>query len=212
MHYINFLIQLTEKDKRIIIALLIIFIIVFVLIAYIGNGIKALMRRYGKGIDGYMYKLCDAGLVTNPKQFYAQVYNKETRKLYFSTKWLFRIFFIALGLFLIYGFWIKPPVEGEATFAFVAENLKKLKIVFETPTGKFFFFENFPIDFPRIVSWPTPEWNLPSITTYIMLIITIVTFIGVSNATLKFMARLSRARTKGKEAFTQSLDNANFAK
>ena len=42
------LIQLTEKDKRLLIALFISLIVIFVLIAYIANGIKALMRKYSK--------------------------------------------------------------------------------------------------------------------------------------------------------------------
>lgn len=211
MEYINFLIQLTEKDKRIIIALAIILIVLFVLIAYIGNGIKALMKRYEKGIDDYMSKLCEAKLVTNPKQFYAQVVNKESRRLYFSTRWLFRIFLLVAAGFIVYAINLNPSGEGNPTFAFAFESLKNIKIVFEVPTGSFFFFENFPIDFPRIVEWPHPEFNLPSITTYIMLVVSIVSFFGVANSTLKFMARLSRARKKSVEVFTKSLDDVNFA-
>ena len=93
-NYVNFLIQLTEKDKRILIALCIILILLFVLIAYIGQGIKALMKKYAKGIDGYMYELCNAKLVTNAKEFRAQVFKKESRVLYSSTRWIFRIFFL----------------------------------------------------------------------------------------------------------------------
>ena len=79
MSYVNFLIQLTEKDKRILIALFIALILVFVLIAYIGQGIKALMRRYSKGIDGYMHELCSAKLITSPAEFRKQVFIKERR-------------------------------------------------------------------------------------------------------------------------------------
>ena len=44
-NYVNFLIQLTEKDKRLLIALFIVLILVFVLVAYIGQGIKSLMKK-----------------------------------------------------------------------------------------------------------------------------------------------------------------------
>ena len=46
MSYINFLIQLTEKDKRLLVALFIALIILFVLIAYVGQGINVLMKKY----------------------------------------------------------------------------------------------------------------------------------------------------------------------
>ncbi len=211
MLYLNLLVQLTEKDKRIIIALLIVFIIVFVLVAYIGNAIKALMRRYGKGIDGYMHELCTEGLVKKPSEFYAQVYKKETRRLYFSTKWVLRAFIVVFALFMIYAAAFKPSGAGQPLFLFARESLKDLKIVFDTPRGNFFGFTNFPVGWPRIVEGPKPKWNLGSISTYIMMITTVVSVFGVTNATLKFMARLARARKKGKEVFSKSLDDANFA-
>lgn len=210
--YLNFLINLTEKDKRILIALLIIFIVLFVLIAYIGNGIKALMRRYSKGIDGYMHELCREELVTNPKQFIAQVYKKETRKLYFATRWILRIFILSLLGFIVYASIFKPSGVDQPLFAFAFESIKKLNIVWEIPKGEFFGFTNFPIDWPHIIKGPTPEFNIPSITSYLMLVVSIVSIVGVTNSTLKFMARLSRARKKGNEVFTKSLDDANFAK
>ena len=73
------LIQLTEKDKRLIVALFIILIIAFVLIAYIGQGIRAIMRKHGKGIDTYMYDLCRAGLIKTPKDFMKQVVKREIK-------------------------------------------------------------------------------------------------------------------------------------
>ena len=81
-NFLPMLVKLEEKDKRLIIALFILLIVIFVLIAYIGNGIKALMRKYSKGIDGYMHDLCKNGFVKNPNEFRKQVYLRETRTLY----------------------------------------------------------------------------------------------------------------------------------
>ena len=60
LNMLPMLIQLTENDRRILVALCIVLIIVFVIIAYIGHGIKSLMKWHGKGIDQYMYGLCKA--------------------------------------------------------------------------------------------------------------------------------------------------------
>ena len=80
LNMLPMLIQLTENDKRILIALCIILIIAFVLIAYIGQGIKAIMKKHGKRIDKYMYDLCKAGLVKNPKDHCFCYSRKESKK------------------------------------------------------------------------------------------------------------------------------------
>ena len=49
------LIQLSETDKRIFVALCIVLIIAFVLVAYIGKGVASLMRKHAKRIDSYFY-------------------------------------------------------------------------------------------------------------------------------------------------------------
>ena len=207
--YLNFLIKLTERDKRIVVALLIVFIVAFVLIAYIGNGIRALMRRYSKGIDSYMHKLCSAELVTNPRQFFAQVFKKETKRLYFSTRWVLRIFMVSFVLFYIYA----ASVQGDGPmFAFVGERLNDLKIIFEVPKGEFFGISNFPIDWPRIARGPQPQFTLEGISTYLMFIVTVATIFGITTSTMKFIARLNRAKKKGAEVFTKSLDDASFVK
>lgn len=209
MSYINFLIQLTEKDKRILIALFIALIILFVLIAYIGQGIKSLMKKYSKGIDGYMHSLCSAKLVTNPREFRKQVWKKETKVLYHNTRWILRIFILFTGAFVAYSLIVKPG--GEATpFAYVGEYLGKLFIEFEWPKAEFFGIKNFPVDWPYVARKSEVVFSLPSIVSYVMLIVWVVTFFGLLSSTLKFIARIHRGIEKSTEVFTRSLDDVTF--
>ena len=209
MFNLDFLIQLSEKDKRIIVALFILLILIFVLVAYVAQGIKALMRNYAKGIDGYMHELCSAKLVDNPKDFRKQVFKKESKVLYQKTRWVFRIFILSTVGFVIYSLIAKPG--GEATpFGYVGESLNSLLINFDCPKGEFFGIKNFPIDWPYVASWPSPKFDLPSIVSYAMLIVWVVTLISVFTSTLRFIARINRARVKSTEVFTRSLDDANF--
>ncbi len=209
MNYINFLIQLTEKDKRLLIALFIILIIIFVLIAYIGQGIKALMKRYARGIDGYMHDLCKAKLVTSPREFRIQVFKKESRVLYQSTRWIFRVFVLFMAAFITYTLVAKPG--GDASpFAYVGQNIKDLFIDFDMPKGEFFGIKNFPVDWPYVSKWPSPKFTLPSIVSYLMFFVWIFTFVGLFTSTLKFIARLNRARVKSDDVFTRSLDDVSF--
>lgn len=208
-NYINFLIQLTEKDKRLLIALFIILIILFVLIAYIGQGIKVLMKKYSKGIDGYMHELCSAKLVTTPKQFRMQVFKKESKVLYQKTRWVLRVFLVCMIGFVAYTLIVKPG--GEASpFAYVGQNIRNLFIDFKWPKGEFFGIKNFPIDWPYIAKGPAPEFTIPAIISYVMLIVWVVTFFGLFTSTLRFIARINRGRAKSAEVFSRSLDDANF--
>jgi len=209
MNYINFLVQLTEKDKRLLIALFIILILLFVLIAYIGQGIKALMCKYAKGIDGYMHELCSAKLVTTPQEFKKQVFAKETKVLYCKTRWVFRIFIVFMVAFITYTLIAKPSGDG-ALFAYVGDNIKDLFIDFEWPKGEFFGIKNFPIDWPYIAKGPSPTFTVPSIVSYVMFIVWIITFFGLFTSTLRFIARINRARVKSSQVFTRSLDDVNF--
>lgn len=206
---LDFLIQLTEKDKRIIVALFIFLILIFVLVAYVAQGIKALMKNYAKGIDGYMHELCSAKLIDNPKDFRKQVFKKESKVLYQRTRWVFRVFILTMIGFLVYTFVAKPSGDG-SPFAYVGESLKSLCIDFDWPRGEFFGIKNFPIDWPYVAGWPAPKFNLPSIVSYVMLIVWVVTLISVFTRTLCFIARINRARAKSTEVFTRSLDDANF--
>ncbi len=202
------LIQLTEKDKRLLIALFILFIVIFVLIAYIANGIKALMRKYSKGIDGYMHDLCKSKLVKTPEDFRKQVYLRETKSLYLSTRWAFRIGLGITALLFVYAIIFKPS-DG-SLFGFFTEALNDLSIKLEWPRGEFFGIENFPVDWPVVSSWPSPQFKVSSILTYASVIgygyVAFVLFTSV----LKFIARLHRGKVKSVDVFNKSLDNIDL--
>ena len=206
LSYVFMLLQLTEKDKRLLIALFILLIVLFVLIAYIGNGIRALMRRYAKGIDGYMHDLCKAGLIKNPKEFRAQVIKKETRVLYVKTRWAFRVGILITALLLIYGFVAKPS-GSEHVFAFFGEAMNNLKIEASWPRGQFFGMKNFIVDWPTVTKWPSPKFNLPSIITYVCMIGYIYVGFILATSSLRFIARLYRGKIKSVDVFSKSLDN-----
>ena len=200
------LIQLTEKDKRLLIALFIIFIVLFVLIAYIANGIKALMRKYSKGIDGYMHDLCKNKLVKTPAEFRAQVYKRETKFLYLKTRWAFRIAIGITALLVVYAI-IAKPSGSESMFAFFGESMSNLSIDFDWPKGEFFGIKNFPIDWPVVAKWPSPKFDLASIVTYTCFIGYIYVGFIILTSTLRFISRINRGRVKSVEVFRKSLDN-----
>jgi len=206
LNMLPMLIQLTEKDKRLLIALFILLIVLFVLVAYIASGIKAIMKKYAKGIDGYMHDLCKAKLVNNPKEFREQVYKRETKSLYLKTRWAFRVGIVITVILLVYGFVFKPSGD-EKVFAFFSEAVNNLKLELSWPRGEFFGIKNFPIDWPVVSKAPSPKFNLPSIVTYICLIGYIYVGFNLITGTMRFIARVNRGRKKSIDVFEKSLDN-----
>lgn len=63
------LLKLTENDKRIIFVLLAVFILLLVLIAYIGYLVTIVMRWQGKKINNYVTDPVVNGVITNEKDF-----------------------------------------------------------------------------------------------------------------------------------------------
>ena len=64
-----FLIQLTESDKRIIFVLLAVFILILVLIAYIGYLITKIMKWQGKKINNHVTEVVVTGVIKTESEF-----------------------------------------------------------------------------------------------------------------------------------------------
>lgn len=207
LNMLPMLIQLTENDRRILVALCIVLIIVFVIIAYIGHGIKSLMKWHGKGIDQYMYGLCKAGLVKNPKEFMMQVLKREIRYLYIKTRWAFRIG-LSTGLVLVlFALIFRPSGEGQPLFAFYGEALDNLRIILDWPRGRFFGFDNFIVDWPTVARWPVPQFNFGSIITYLSIIVAGYVIVVLFIYVIGFIGKLLRAKDKSDEVFAKDLDS-----
>ncbi len=65
----NILLQLSENDKRFLFVILLVFILVFVLIGYIGMLIVRVMKRQGKKLDSYVAPVVKLKVITDKKKF-----------------------------------------------------------------------------------------------------------------------------------------------
>ena len=73
----SFLISLSENDKRLIFALFIILILVFVLIGYIGFLITKVMKWQGKKLDSLVADPVVTHVITNKKHFFRYARKKN---------------------------------------------------------------------------------------------------------------------------------------
>ena len=75
----NLLVSLSENDKRLIFALLIVFVLVFVLIGYIGFLITRIMKWQGKKIDAVVADAVVSRVITTKKHFKEYARKKNWR-------------------------------------------------------------------------------------------------------------------------------------
>lgn len=84
MTNISVLIKLSESDKRIIFALLLVFILLFVLIGFIGMLITRLMKWQGKKMDTLVHDAVVSKVITDKKHLRSYGRKKNWREFYRS--------------------------------------------------------------------------------------------------------------------------------
>lgn len=82
----NIFISLTENDKRLIVTLLLVVILVFVLIGYIGMIITRVMKWQGKKMDNLVHDVVVTKVITDKKHF-IRYGRKKNWRTFFKQAW-----------------------------------------------------------------------------------------------------------------------------
>lgn len=99
----RFLIALTENDKRVLIALGLLLILVFVLVGYIGLLVERTMKRQAKKVGVMMHDVVAAKVITNSRAF-IKFGRKKNNRLFFKQAYIpFLILLFALFIYILYG-------------------------------------------------------------------------------------------------------------
>lgn len=145
-----FLIQLSENDKRVIVAILIIFILVFVLIGYIAIIVSKIMKRQGQQVDTMMYDVVKYRVVKDTKHFKKVAHKKSRRYFYKHIRIPILLMFLASLILLIFCLvkksdlsFLFSPDQGFGTLFFLFDWKN-------TPKSKFFGLM-IPSDWPPIL-------------------------------------------------------------
>ena len=64
------LIKLTENDKRLIIVLLLVFILLFVIVGYIGLLVRKIMSAQAAKADDMLHDVVEAGVITSERKLF----------------------------------------------------------------------------------------------------------------------------------------------
>jgi len=99
----RFLISLTENDKRILIAIGLLFILVFVIVGYIALIVERVMKHQAKKVGIMMHNVVAAKVITTPRSF-VKFGRKKNNRLFFKQSWIpFLILLFALFIYILYG-------------------------------------------------------------------------------------------------------------
>lgn len=200
-----FLISLSENDKRLIFALLIVLILVFVLIGYIGYLITKVMKWQGKKMDSLVADTIVTHVITNKKHFFSYARKKNWR-LFFKQSYIGILIMLTGAITLL----IRDAVmkdfsynvfdyhkTGFGTLLFVWDFSKCIQ-----PQGKAILF-----NWPTLIN--TPHFSLEAIVSYIFVISIIVGGIWYLTALQSLIARTIRMYKLSTTVFEKSLDGFN---
>lgn len=158
----TFLIKLSENDKRVLIALCLLILLVVVIIGYLSLLVKKIMTRQGKQIDKMMYDIMRARVITDAKTF-RKVSLLKSHRLFFKKTWLsFAMISVTILALLIYGW-----STNDNGLKYFAKAWQDLSIKLYWPTSKFFGL-NIVCDWPTLIKGPDFSWNLGKYLTLVM--------------------------------------------
>ncbi|MCF0117184.1 MAG: hypothetical protein HUJ61_03935 [Bacilli bacterium] len=81
------LLELTENDKRILIAILLFFFLFFAIVGWIVQGIRKIMHIQGKVVDTYMDDMTKTNVIKSKRRF-TKIARYKSRYLLFKQAWI----------------------------------------------------------------------------------------------------------------------------
>lgn len=207
---INFLLKLTENDKRILIAIFLVFILVLVLLGYIYTIIKKVMKRQGKTVDKYMYDLVETKVVNTPSHF-KKVARKKSNLLFFKKAKTPAIIFAISAIVILLYVVISGNSDLKVLFS-QDQGFGSLIITFDwknTPKATLLGIKTFiPVNWPEVLHSPTFLYNSFSawISYFTIPAITISLIWYIFNVQA-YIARSLRIKKMSKDVFAKDLEN-----
>ena len=206
---INLLIQLSESDKRVIIAFCLIFIIVFILVGYLVKLIKYILSKKADFVENSMYDLLDANVIQDKKQFEKISWKKNKIRFYFDAR--LPILFILLSLFIIFLYMCIVGFD----ISFIVKYNSELKFSLDWSESGQLLLGFIPVlaNWPKVVEVPIFHFdNVAAWLTYIFDLGMIYGLIHFFLCSTFYMARNIRTIKVANEYFKKDLNKLKEAK
>ena len=196
------LIKLTENDKRIIFVLLAVFILILVLIAYIGYLVTIVMKWQGKKINNYVTDVVVNGVITNEKDFKRYAKRKNLLVFYHQARIPALILAAAIVFYIVASSIVgyQNPFDyhtGFGTLFFIWD----FSTIITKPEGGVGILINWPelINSPHIVK---EAW-----VSYVFIPIAFIGGIWYLLTVQAFIARFLQINKLAQKIFTEQIEN-----
>lgn len=206
---INFLIQLSESDKRVLIALCLVVIILLVLVGYLVKLIKYILRRKSDFVDNSMYDLLDANVILDKKHFRKVSWEKNRRQFYFETR--LPMFFILLSWFIVFLYMCVVGFD----LSFISKNNADLVLKLDWSNSGDLLLDFIPVfaEWPEITKYPVFHFDrIDAWITYIFDLGIIYGSLHFLICSIFFLARNVRTVNTSSEYFKKDLKALKEAK
>lgn len=200
----NFLIALSENDKRLIFAILIVLILVFVLIGYIGFLVTRVMKWQGKKLDTIVADPVITRVITD-KHHFIRYARKKNWRLFFKQSYVAILIMLLAVIILI----VRDAIYKDFSYnPFNKDN----------GFGTLLFVWDFSVCFKRegislILNWPalvnTPHFVIEAWGGYLFVILSLIGGVWYLIALQSLIARTIRMFQLSTSAFEKTLEGFN---
>jgi len=206
----NLLIQFTENDKRLLIAVLLVLILIFVLAGYIGMLITRVMKWQGKKVDDMMHDITITNVVFDKKSF-RKVAHKKSWRYFFKKSWIpiiilivaFAVLFLCQSL---YDF--KYDI-----FDFETTGFNTLFFIWKDTGEKHAFLEFMGMEMTTTINLVhSPVFKVEAIWSYIFVPIFLTGAIWYLIYVQCLISRAIRIFELSRKVYDKSMDDINMSK
>lgn len=200
-----FLISLSENDKRLILALFLVLILVFVLIGYIGYLITRLMKWQGKKLDTLVADPVVTRVITDKKHF-IRFARKKNWRLFLKQSYISVLILLTGSLVLL----IRDLICKDFSYNVFEHKATGFDtILFVWDFSHFIFFQNGTM----VITWPVlinqPHFEVNAIVSYIFVTCLIVGGVWYLIALMSLISRTIRMYKLATSAFEKTLEGFN---
>ena len=199
------LIKLSENDKRVIIAIFLILILVFVLIGLIGSLIVRTMKWQGKKCDTLVSDVVTNRIITTPSQL--RVYARKKNARYFIKQAWIPILLILTGVLIII---IRDAVKSDWSYNpfNINDGFGTLLFICDFEHAQYVTIFGITV----LADWPpflTPHFEQAALVSYFAVPPLIIGACWYLVAAQAYLARTIRAYKLSKTVFEKSLEDFN---
>lgn len=204
----NILIQFTENDKRLAIAILLVLILIFVLVGYIGMLITRVMKWQGKRVDNMMHDITVTRVV-NDKKAFKKVASKKSWRYFFKKSWI--PILILLAAFAV--LFLAESLNGFTydIFDYQKTGFNTLFFIWKDTGDKHAFMQIAGFELTTTINLiHSPEFHIEAIWSYVFTPIFLTGAIWYLIDVQCLISRTIRIEKLSRSVFDKSMDNINM--